>query len=201
MAAIGYPPGVSPDETRLPDDAALVARCRAGDGAAWRELVQRYQRLVFAVVRRAGLDEATGADVFQTVFVRLLDHLPRLQQPERLQAWIVTTAKREALRQRERAMRTRSIDADEGTQAEAQALADPGPLADEALAELQQLHLLRQALGQLDERCRRLLEALFADEPPAYADLSARLGLPVGSIGPTRGRCLQRLRQLIEALS
>lgn len=184
-----------------PDDAALVARCRAGDGAAWRELVQRYQRLVYAVVRRAGLDEASGADVFQTVFVRLLEHLPRLQQPERLQAWIVTTTKREALRQRERAARTRSIDADDDTQAETLALADPGPLADEALSELQQLDLLRLALDRLDDRCRQLLQALFADEQPAYAELSARLGLPVGSIGPTRGRCLARLRRLLEDLS
>ena len=71
------------------EDAALVERCRNGDGAAWGELVQRFQRLVYTVVTRAGLDEHTAADVFQTVFERLLAHLPKLEQPERIQAWIV----------------------------------------------------------------------------------------------------------------
>lgn len=184
-----------------PDDAALVALCRQGDGRAWAALVRRYQRLVHAVIRRARLDEASGADVFQTVFTRLLEQLPRLQQPDRLQAWIVTTTKREALRQRARAARLPSIDTDDDMQAAALALADPAPLADEALAELQQLHRLRLAMDRLDERCRQLLQALFADDAPPYAELSLQLRLPVGSIGPTRGRCLQRLRQLLEGLA
>ena len=83
------------------DDAALVARCRSGDGAAWAALVRRYQRIVYAIAMRTGADEHAAADVFQTVFARLHEHLPRLSPPERLQAWIVTTAKREALRMRQ----------------------------------------------------------------------------------------------------
>ena len=82
------------------DDAALVARCLRGEARAWAALVQRYQRLVYAIVRRIGLDEHAAADVFQTVFARLVQHLPRIADPHRLQAWIVTTAKREALLQR-----------------------------------------------------------------------------------------------------
>ena len=83
-----------------------MARCRRGDAAAWAVLVQRYQRLVYAIVTRMGLDEHGAADVFQTVFARLVQHLPRIADPSRLQAWIVTTAKREALLQRKRGQRT-----------------------------------------------------------------------------------------------
>ena len=90
-------------------DAHLLTRCQRGDGAAWEALVVRYQRLVYAIVRRIGLDEHSAADVFQTVFMRLMEHLPRLTDPNRLQAWIVTTAKREALLQRKRGMRAVSM--------------------------------------------------------------------------------------------
>lgn len=115
-------------------DATLVERCRAGDATAWAALVQRFQRLVYAIAKRAGLDEHAAADVFQTVFSRLLEHLPRLAQPERVQAWVVTTAKREALRQRQLAQRhpslTRTDDA-EGDGLEDR-LADESPLAEDA---------------------------------------------------------------------
>ena len=183
-------------------DATLVERCRAGDATAWAALVQRFQRLVYAIAMRAGLDEHAAADVFQTVFSRLLEHLPRLAQPERVQAWVVTTAKREALRQRRQAQRhpslTRADDA-EGDGLEDR-LADESPLAEDALATLQQLDLLRAGLGRLDQRCRDLLLLLFNDEDaaPVYEDVARRLAMPVGSIGPTRSRCLGKLRKLME---
>lgn len=185
------------------DDAALVARCLQGDAAAWAQLVQRYQRLVYAVVRRMGLDEHVAADVFQTVFARLIEHLPRLTQPERLQAWIVTTAKRESLRTRERAHRQVSLSSDDGDEGGSliDELPDDSPLAEEALSELQQLHLLRQGLERIDERCRALLELVFRDEDEhlPYAEVARRLGVPAGSVGPTRQRCLDKLRRLVEA--
>ena len=139
------------------DDATLVARCREGDAAAWAVLVKRYQRLVYAIVMRAGLDEHTAADVFQTVFSRLVQHLSRLTRPDRLQAWIVTTAKREALLARRLAQRNVSMTRDDD---DAQApsfedeLADESPLAEQQLSELQQLDLLRNGLDRLDGRCR-----------------------------------------------
>ena len=181
------------------DNAALVARCRGGDARAWAELVHRHQRLVYAVAMRAGLDAHAAADVFQTVFSRLVQHLPRITQPERIQAWIVTTAKREALRVRHLGQRTVSIGApDDGEEGLEDSLADEGPLAEDALSELQQLNLLRNALDRLDNRCRDLLSLLFADEDErtAYDDIASRLNMPVGSIGPTRSRCLGKLRQL-----
>jgi RNA polymerase sigma factor (sigma-70 family) len=184
------------------DDAALVARCRRGEGAAWEALVHRYQRLVFAIVRRAGLDEHAAADVFQTVFARLVAQLPRIAEPQRLQAWIVTTAKREALLALHRGRRTVSMthagDADD--EATDWDIADDSPLPEEMLAELQQLDELRHALERLEKRCRDLLLILFRDDADKlpYEAVAQRLGMSVGSIGPTRLRCLAKLRQLVE---
>lgn len=183
------------------DDATLVARCVHGEAAAWAALVRRYQRLVYAIARRIGLDEHTAADVFQTVFARLVQHLPRLAEPHRLQAWIVTTTKREALLLRQRSRRTVSMTrADESDEESSQwDLADESPNAEQALADLQQLNQLRNALDRLDARCRDLLLLLFRDEDEklSYSEVARRLETSVGSIGPTRSRCLDKLRQLV----
>ena len=183
------------------DDAALVARCIAGDGGAWATLVQRYQRLVYAIVRRMGMDEHLAADVFQTVFSRLVEHLPRIADPSRLQAWIVTTAKREALLQRRIGQRSVSMTrADESLDDGAEwDLADEAPIAEEALADLQQINQVRNALERLDERCRSLLTMLVRDEDDllSYEEVARRLATSVGSIGPTRSRCLDKLRRLV----
>jgi RNA polymerase sigma factor (sigma-70 family) len=198
-AAADAPPGE-------PSDAELVAWCRAGQPRGWRLLVQRYQRLVYAVARRAGLDEHAAADVFQAVFSRLLQALPALQQPDRLRAWIVTTAKRETLLQLRRSQRTVSLTAASDTDPADASQFDPADdslLPEQQLDELQQLHLLRQALERLDTRCHGLLSMLFADDEdrPAYDQIALRLDMPVGSIGPTRARCLAKLRTLLARAS
>jgi len=195
MDSTGTPP--KPPE----DDAALVARCLRGDGSAWEALVKRYQRLVYAIVRRIGLDEHAAADVFQNVFSRLVAHLPKIADPSRLQAWIVTTAKREALLQRSRGQRTVSMTRDDEASGDGAEwdMADDTPGAEQALDDLQQADQVRRALDRLDERCRTLLTLLFADddERPAYDEVARRLGTSVGSIGPTRARCLDKLRKLV----
>lgn len=184
------------------DDASLVARCLNGEERAWVALTDRYQRLVYAIVMKMGLDEHGAADVFQTVFVRLVQHLPRIAEPQRLQAWIVTTAKREGLLVRQRGRRTESISRTDaaGDEAADLEIEDDTPIAEALLDDLQQQHRVRQGLAALDERCRALLTLLFADEDerPGYEVVSERLGLPVGSIGPTRSRCLGKLRKLVE---
>ncbi len=188
------------DPTELAD-ADLVARCRAGEQVAWRALVTRFQHLVYTVPRRAGLDEAAAGDVFQATFARLFEHLDRLQQPERVQAWLVTTARRETLRllaERSRPHVSAAASDDEGDDPLA-AVPDPAPLPEAVLDELQQQHRLRRALERLDERSRTLLECLFlADPVPPYAEIAARLQMPEGSIGPTRARALQKLRRALE---
>lgn len=190
------------DLSQEDDDAALVERCRRGDASAWTALVKRYQRLVYAIVTRAGFDDHGAADVFQTVFSRLVEHLPRLAQPERLQAWIVTTAKREALRAREIGRRTVSMSRDEDDDMPGleDTVADDAPLAEEQLSELQQLHRLRLGLDRLDQRCRTLLLLVFRDEDEklGYDEVARRMDMPAGSLGPTRARCLGKLRKLVE---
>ncbi len=184
-----------------PTDADLVARCQRGEAPAWGLLVRRYQRLVYAVALRGGLDEAGAADVFQTVFARLVEHIKRLQQPDRIQAWIVTTAKRETLRSRELARRTVSLTRDDDAEGEPpeHQIADEAPLAETMLEDLQQLHRLRGGFERLDERCRQLLTLVFRDEDEhlPYTEVARRLGIPTGSIGPTRVRCLDKLRQWV----
>jgi RNA polymerase sigma factor (sigma-70 family) len=195
-------PCMETPDPQAPDDAELVALCKAGEARGWRLLVQRYQRLVDAVARRAGLDEHAAADVFQTVFSRLLQALPGLQQPDRLRAWIVTTAKREALLQLRRGQRTVSLspaaDAEPGDDAQDD-IADEAPLPEQLLDELQQIHLLRLSMAQLDARCHGLLTLLFADEEERlpYEQIAIQLDMPAGSIGPTRSRCLGKLRSLL----
>lgn len=186
-------------------DADLVKRCRAGSEAAWAVLVRRFQRLVYTVPRRAGLSEAQAADVFQTVFSRLFEHLDRIEDPARVQAWLVTSAKRESLRLLEQARRVVDLAPVGGDGDEAGDPFDhlPGdaPLPESLLSELQQQERLRRAVARLDERSRRLVELLFLqDEPLPYGEVAARLGMPEGSIGPTRARCLAKLRALLQQL-
>jgi RNA polymerase sigma factor (sigma-70 family) len=176
-------------------DEQLVAACRRGDESAWEALVKRYQRLIYAVPRRAGLDEDAAAEVFQEVFTTLLQNIESIEQPSRLHAWLVTTARRKTWRviSRDRGARPFGDDREDGED-EMLALPDAAPLPDEVLAELEQQHLVRAALAEMDERCRRLLVMLFYQpEQPSYAEIAAALGTSEGSIGPTRARCLKKL--------
>jgi RNA polymerase sigma factor (sigma-70 family) len=198
-------PSASATAAEEPDDAALVARCRTGDATAWAALVQRYQRLVYAIVRRLGDDEQQAADVFQAVFTRLLQHLPRLEQPERLRAWIVTTARREAWRLRRQQRRFVPLPDEEGPALDepaspwaggADPASDPGP--EDQWQALQELHQVREAVARLSPACQRLIALLFdGDDAPSYQEAARQLGMPVGSLGPNRGRCLARLRALL----
>lgn len=180
-------------------DAALVQACRDGEARAWERLVLRFERLIYTVPRRAGLGSDDAADVFQTVFMRLHQQLHALTQPERVQAWLVTTARRETLHLLRQRKRTTSLDGADGDRETFEPI-DPDPLPEELLETLQLQHRVRTALPQLGEPCRSLLETLYGqDEPPSYAAVAAQLGMAIGSIGPTRARCLARLRALLEA--
>ncbi len=182
------------DATRETDEQ-LVAACRAGDEGAWEALVKRYQRLIYAVPRRAGLDEDAAAEVFQEVFTTLLQNIETITQPSRLHAWLVTTARRKTWRVIRRARGARPFEGDrEDAEDEMLTLPDEAPLADETLVELERQHLVRTALAEMDDRCRRLLTMLFYQaEQPSYAEIAAALGTSEGSIGPTRARCLKKL--------
>lgn len=183
---------------RADDDAALVRACRQGDPEAWEALVRRYQRLIYAIPRRAGLSDDLAAEVFQRVWVTLIEHLHRIEQPERIGAWLATTARRESWRQLRRERVTTTLDAGDDDDETAR-LADSAPLPDEVIERLERQQAVRRAVAGLDERCRSLLTMLFyRGEPPPYAEIAATLGVPEGSIGPTRARCLQKLRQALD---
>src|SRR5262245_38122538 len=168
-------------------DAALVQACLSGDQAAWRALVQRYAGLVYSVPMRLGLDEDSSDDVFQMVFEVLLKQLPKLRDPRTLPKWFLTAAQRiswKYIRQSKRLLNA----------------APPGDAINptEQLIQWERQHLVRTALDRLGGRCRELLTALYLGHAESsYDQVASDLGLPVGSIGPMRARCIQKLVQLL----
>lgn len=170
--------------------AELVRAAADGDQGAWNELVDRYNGLVWSVARSHRLSTPDASDVVQTTWLRLVEHLGGLQDPERVGAWLATTARREALRAlRHSARQTPSEEL-------------PETPTDEhlgaAMLEAERDQALWKAFGGLSERCQTLLRILVADPPPSYDEISGALDMPIGSIGPTRARCLERLRGLAE---
>lgn len=179
-------------------DAKLFAACRDGDEAAWRILVTRFEGLVCAIPRRAGLDEDAVSEVFQEVFLTLFQKLHEIEQPGRLRAWLVTTAKYKTWRLLSKHGFPSKLRAeDEGESAPIEK-ADESPLAIETLVELEEQHLLRTAVAELDERCRKIITMLFyVDEPASYGEISAAIGVGESSISPLRARCLKKLERLL----
>ena len=179
-------------------DVHLVSACRRGDQLAWERLVRRYQRLIYAIPLRAGLDEDTAAEIFQDVFTTLFQKLNDLEQPEKLHAWLVTTTRRKTLHAIAKAHLQKSHVATDEQPDVATSIRDEAPLPDEQLLILEEQHRIRMALASLDERCRTLLEMLFyLSDQPSYAAIAASLGIPEGSIGPTRARCLAKLLRML----
>jgi RNA polymerase sigma factor (sigma-70 family) len=182
----------------------LVEAAAEGDEAAWRAIVERFSGLVWAVARGFRLGPADAGDVYQTVWLRLAENLRRIKSPDQLGAWLATTARRESLR----VVRGRRRD----VPMEDAALADLLP-ADETSPELAALeaeqasleaHRAKQmwrAFRELPARCQQLLRILMATHRPSYAEAAAALDIPVGSVGPTRARCLQQLRRRIGEVS
>lgn len=181
-------------------DLQLVLACRRGDQLAWEKLIRRYQRLIYAIPRRAGLDEDQAAEIFQDVFTTFFQKLNDIEEPERLQAWLVTTARRKTLRTISKMHSRPGSDANADEPAdEAEAIPNDAPLPDEQLMILEEQHQVRVALSLLDPRCRTLLQMLFyRSEPASYAEIAAALGIPEGSIGPTRARCLGKLLRILK---
>jgi RNA polymerase sigma factor (sigma-70 family) len=179
------------------DDAALVKACRHGDSGAWEALVKRYRRLIYSIPRRAGLDEDSAADVFQRVFLNCYERLDSIEEPSRLHAWLVTTARRETWRQAQQRSMSQTTAARIDS-AVAERVPDGEPLPGDELLRLEQQDLVRRAVDRLDERCRRLIEMLFyAPGPLAYDEVAVTLGVAEGSVGPIRSRCLDRLRKAL----
>jgi RNA polymerase sigma factor (sigma-70 family) len=177
--------GVRDDPTVL----SLVARAQAGDQSAWDEIVQRYAPLVWATCRRFGLSNADTDDVGASVWLRLVENVDSLREPAALAGWLLTTIRNECLRLTRRA--GRQILVGDHSLAEQPDITD----TDEWLLLQERRIALRGAFTDLPARCQELLTLLFADPPTPYAQIESNLGIPVGAIGPTRQRCLDRLRR------
>jgi RNA polymerase sigma factor (sigma-70 family) len=168
----------------------LVDAARAGDADAWNDLVDRFLPMVSGVIGRLRLPPADAADVNQTVWLRLVEHLDDLRDPRALPGWLATTARREALRAIEARRRTVAVDPQAGS---LEQIPHEGEVDDLVLA-AERAQALRDGLAELPAQRRELLELLVADPPVSYEEISRRLEIPIGSIGPTRARALAQLR-------
>jgi RNA polymerase sigma factor (sigma-70 family) len=186
------------------DTGSLLTAAAAGDKAAWQALVERFSGMVWSIARAYRLSRADAADVSQTAWLRLAENISKINNPERVGAWLATAVRRECL-QNIRA-NARTVPTEDMALFD-EAGTDANPVETEVLraeSERERAHRARvvwQALGRLPAHCQQLLRVLMASPPPSYAQVAAALDLPVGSIGPTRARCLQRLRQELGAVS
>jgi RNA polymerase sigma factor (sigma-70 family) len=173
----------------------LFEAVRAGDSGAWDRLVGRYAALVLSVPRKMGLDAADCDEVFQATWITLHQHGKLIRKPSSLPSWIITTARREAWRL-ERARRRRANVEEEGMELRPVTAESLPP---EELERLELIQLVRDGVRSLPERCRVLLERLeLAADKPSYEELAEEMGIPVGSVGPTRMRCLARLARRLK---
>ena len=186
---------IPPQLTDSPADPTvsdLVARAKDGDRQAWDALVERYAPLIWSICRRHRLGRADADDVAQSVWLRLVDQLDRVRDPAALPGWLATTARRECLR---------VLCATQGPRATMYALDveslpdERASVADQGLLAAERQAALREAFDQLPPNGKQLISLLIADPPLPYADISARLGIPVGSIGPNRSRYLDKMRR------
>jgi RNA polymerase sigma factor (sigma-70 family) len=175
-----------------PEAADLVARARNGDKQAWDALVERYAPLVWSICRRHGLGDADAEDVGQNVWLKLVDQLETIRVPAALAGWLATTTRRECGRLLRAAPRARETGQADGIQAIPDGHA---PAAEEELLAAERHAALREVLTHLPPCCQQLITLLTRDPAPPYAQISTRLGIPEGSIGPSRARCLDKLRR------
>jgi RNA polymerase sigma factor (sigma-70 family) len=169
-----------------------VRLARTGDPDAWSEIVRSFEDMLRAVVRGHRLSSADAADVVQTTWLRLAENIDRLQDPARVGAWLATTARRECLRIRRKL--ARELPAENPPEPRRGGVAP----VDRRLLQADRNAALWSAFARLCPRDQRLLRMLTADPQPSYEQIGKALAMPIGSIGPTRGRALQRLRRRLE---
>lgn len=165
----------------------MLKRAAGGERAAWNALVDRFDQMVWSVARSFRLDEAAAHDVSQTVWLRLIENVDRINDPERLPGWLVTTCRREALRVIKKGERVIPTEFEYD-------LADQSPSLEEMLVEDEESRQVIHAFEELGEDCRQLLRLLTVEPALSYEEISEATGRPVGSLGPTRRRCVEKLK-------
>lgn len=179
-------------------DRDLIRRCRQGSVGAWHRLLNKYERLVYSIPLRYGLSWDDAADVAQTTFTILIQSLDTLPEDSRLGPWLATVVRRHSWRLLERNRRETTSERLEETLLVQSAVLF-GRSNGDSIEHWELTEWLDTGLSKIGESCRELLLALyFQPEQPSYAEIAARLGMPLGSIGPTRGRCLKRLKQVLD---
>lgn len=177
-------------------DWELILACRAGEATAWEQLVSRYERLVFSIALSYRVSREDAADVSQMAFLSLFRSLDALSDDSRLSAWLATVAHR----QTKRILQQRRREYPDAQELLDERLPSIDPRGETPMERWEIVEWLQYGMDALSERCRQLLLALYFDrEEPSYAEVAARLGMPVGSIGPSRARCIERLKQLLES--
>lgn len=171
----------------------LLAAAADGDQSAWDALVARYAGLVWSVARGYRLQVGETDDAVQNTWLRLVENLGRIHDPEHLGSWLATTARRECLQ----VLRRRGRIGYPTDDLAGDPVIDPGPALDAGLLDDERAAALWAAVNTLPQRCWGLLRVLMASPPPSYAEVSAALDIPIGSIGPTRQRCLEQLRSRV----
>lgn len=188
--------------SRLDSDAELIAACLKGDAPAWNALIVRYQGFIFRLALRQGLSTPDAEDVFQNVCVKLYQHLGELRDVHRLSGWLASVTQRETaqLFRKQPLSLLHEGEVSPGLIEGAEPIHSlPALTPEEELLALERQHLVRQTLTHLPEECRHLLTLLYDSDPPrSYAEVAASLTIPLGSIGPKRARCLERLRKELE---
>jgi RNA polymerase sigma factor (sigma-70 family) len=176
--------------------AELLAAAAAGDQDAWDGIVRQFEGLLWSTVRGFRLPAHAGADVMQTTWLRLVEHLDDLRDPERLGAWLATTVRHECLRYLKATKRQIPVGDDEIFETRR---AEPVPELDADLMRGERDATIWRAFGHLPERCQQLLRLLTVDPPLAYDVVAVAIDRPIGSIGPTRARCLEQLRKALSS--
>jgi RNA polymerase sigma factor (sigma-70 family) len=180
-------------------DDDLLAACVRGEQIAWEALIDRYAALIYSIPLKYGLAQMDAADIFQAVCIALFEKLDTIRAPRGLAAWIITTTSRQSALIARRRQRDRARLAGEGWLSP-RGVPDPDLLPEDELLALERQRIVRKAVDQLSSNCRKLIDALFSDsaQQQTYQQLARGLGVPVNSLGPTRGRCLERLRRLLD---
>jgi RNA polymerase sigma factor (sigma-70 family) len=171
----------------------LLLRAAAGEREAWDALVDRFGQMVWSVARSYRLDDATASDVAQTVWLRLIENVDRINDPERLPGWLATTCRREALRVLKRSERDIPSDFEYDVE-------DPSPSLETLLIEDEESREVVAAFREIGEECQQLLRLLTVEPALSYEEIAEATGRPVGSLGPTRGRCVERLKAAISRI-
>jgi RNA polymerase sigma factor (sigma-70 family) len=178
-------------------DRDLIRRCRKGSAGAWHQLLNKYERLVYSIPLRYGLSRDDAADIAQITFTILIQSLDSLAEDSRLGPWLATVARRHTWRLLERNRREAASERLEGTDISESAVL-LGKSDAESIEHWELTEWLDAGLSKISEPCRKLLLALyFQPERSSYAEVAERLDMPVGSIGPSRARCIRRLKQML----